>query len=138
MSSENPPKRGPRRRDTLGDVHGLAWLALACIIMGLALAASCAPPAYAGPNEDAAFIDTLIAYDVPMPGGASEAQRVAHVVCDDLAAGATILHEIAVVHLANLSYSSDAASYFVGAAVGAYCPQFGEHTPQPADGVEIA
>ncbi|HEY2067306.1 MAG TPA: DUF732 domain-containing protein [Gemmatimonadaceae bacterium] len=98
------------------------WTTAAGAIIGVALAASCAP-AKADTISDVAFLQTLDGQAIHYPS-ATFAITVGHEICNDLNAGIPEATEITRLWLITSLDSYD-AGYYVGAAVGAYCPGAG-------------
>jgi hypothetical protein len=92
------------------------------VVGGLAAAALMCAPIAAADNADDAFIGALTEQGVTWPG-ATPANQIAagKGVCQDWAAGATFESEVASL-APNLS--AEDAAFLIGAATGAYCPQF--------------
>jgi hypothetical protein len=92
------------------------------VVGGLAAAALICAPIAAADNADDAFIGALTEQGVTWPG-ATPANQIAagKGVCQDWAAGATFESEVASL-APNLS--AEDAAFLIGAATGAYCPEF--------------
>ena len=88
---------------------------------GLAAAALiCAPLASASPED--AFVGALTEQGVTWPGATPENMVAAGKgVCQDWAAGATFEQEVS--SLTN-NLSADDAAFLIGAATGAFCPEY--------------
>lgn len=89
--------------------------------------------AHADVNDDA-FLDTLLDYNVPMPGGRSEAIRVGHLECTKLRSGYTPGAVVNDVYYHNASYTMSNAAHFIGAAMASYCPDQGYKIGMPNGG----
>lgn len=96
-------------------------LAFAAALLGAA-ALTLPAPAIADTGDDA-FLAILTKYDVPQPGGASAAVTVAHRVCAALRRGDTPDTVMSYVFRDNGAYTMTDSAHFVGAAIGAYCPE---------------
>jgi hypothetical protein len=92
------------------------------VVGGLAAAALICAPIAAADNADDAFIGALTEQGVTWPG-ATPANQIAagKGVCQDWAAGATFESEVASL-APNLT--AEDAAFLIGAATGAYCPEF--------------
>jgi hypothetical protein len=92
------------------------------VVGGLAAAALICAPIAAADNADDAFIGALTEQGATWPG-ATPANQIAagKGVCQDWAAGATFESEVASL-APNLS--AEDAAFLIGAATGAYCPEF--------------
>ena len=78
-----------------------------------------AAPAYANPADDA-FIDTVTSHGITFPS-TEYAIDTAHQVCDRIDSGqspASVATEIS----GNSGLGVDDTGFFVGAAIGVYCP----------------
>jgi len=78
-----------------------------------------AAPAYASPADDA-FIDAVTSNGITFPSN-EYAIDTAHQVCDRIDSGqspASVATEIS----GNSGLSTDDTGFFVGAAIGVYCP----------------
>ena len=92
------------------------------IATGLTAAALiCAPLASAAPEDD--FLSALESQGVTWPG-ATPANMVTagQGVCEDWSNGATFTQEVASLEEASLS--TEDAAFLIGAATGAFCPQY--------------
>lgn len=101
------------------------WTGVASIAAAATLITG-APSAKADVFDDA-FLDTLDTFSVPY-GNAAGAIDLAHTVCEVLdETGAHPAYVgIVLAREAEGYWTLDEAGYFVGAAIGAYCP---EHMP---------
>ena len=73
-------------------------------------------------TNDVAFLATLADHGIDAGTGAQGLIKAGHAVCRELADGDTPTMVTALVAEANPSLSLTNAAYFVGVAVGAYCP----------------
>jgi hypothetical protein len=88
-------------------------------------------------TDDFAFLAILAKYDVPEPGGDTAAITVAHRVCVNLHGGETPLTEALDMYRANATYTLTDAAHFVGAAIGAYCPDQLSRIDNPNAGTRV-
>lgn len=113
-------------------------IAALTIATGLSLAAGAGLAGQAAianaTTADDVFLSALAAYNVPEPGGASEAIRVAHLSCSTMRAGDTPMNIVDYVFRTNATYTIADAGHFVGASIGAYCPEQGSRIPSTTTG----
>ncbi len=100
-----------------------------CALALCALALLSAPLASADPTDDA-FIDALIRNGIPVTDRDSTT-AIAQAICDgfDLHQPPSLL---ALKLMKQTGLSLKQSSYFVGAAISAYCPEHGSHTDNSA------
>jgi Protein of unknown function (DUF732) len=96
-----------------------------CAVLLSAAALLSAAPASADPTDDA-FIAALEKYGITITDRNS-ALVAAHTVCDELANNPNT-STLAMSLTKNTSLSLQQSSYFVGASMSAYCPQYIGHT----------
>jgi hypothetical protein len=81
-----------------------------------------APMAAATPEDN--FLSVLAAEGISMPSGdPANTIEVGKAVCQDWAAGATLLQETSSISDA-AGITPDQAGFFIGAATGAFCPEY--------------
>lgn len=92
-------------------------------VAGAAVAAAVihAPAANAGP-ADRAFIDALDEQGIPYSSRGA-AITAGHHTCDLFRTGHSFLGVVGDLHEQS-GFSVDDSAYFIGASVGAYCPQY--------------
>src|SRR5262249_5645926 len=90
---------------------------------GLFVAAmACAPLAIASPEDD--FLPALASEGISLPGDPDTSLSAGRAVCTDWTNGATLQQESADLAQAAPHLSQNQAAYFIGAATGAFCPEF--------------
>ena len=96
-----------------------------CAVLLFAAALFSAAPASADPN-DGAFVDALAKGGIVFPDH-NAAISMAHTVCAglDQSNKSSIL---AMKLMKDTDLSMKQSSYFIGAAISAYCPQYAGHT----------
>jgi len=96
-----------------------------CAVLLFAAALFSAAPASADPN-DGAFVDALAKGGIVVPDH-NAAISIAHTVCAalDQSNKSSIL---AMKVMKDTDLSMKQSSYFIGAAISAYCPQYAGHT----------
>lgn len=112
--------RALRRRLLLGGLGGC--IAAASITTGVAKADLA---------EDVAFITTLDVFGIDYDNSEADAIALGHSICDALAAGHTPA-TIARVGQRDGGYSKIDSEHVVGAAIGAYCDEFGPLIGMPS------
>ena len=95
------------------------WWAPIILFVGLVAGGWLAPDANATPIDDVAFLQTLDERGIGYPS-ASKVILAGHAVCEYIEQGHSITSTIDMVD-ENSVLGSESA-YFVGVAVGAYCP----------------
>jgi hypothetical protein len=96
-----------------------------CVVLLSAAALLSAAPASADPTDDA-FVAALAKDGITM-SGANTAIAMAHTVCDELDHNPNT-SVLAVSLMKHTDLSLKQSSYFVGASMSAYCPQYIGHT----------
>lgn len=91
-------------------------------IIGAAIVGS--TPAHADTNDDA-FLVTLVDYGVPEPAGPLAAITDAHSSCAAIRSGYSPIAVVTTLYRQIGPYTLADAEHFVGAAIGAYCPDQG-------------
>lgn len=103
------------------------WAALAAAAVSLCGAV----PAHASINDDA-FIATLEKLDIPY-GSAQAAIEAGHATCSLLDSGLDVVQVSAMLQT-RADMSPHQADEFVGASVGAYCPQYADQITGQSSG----
>ena len=103
---------------------GVTW-SIVCGIVLSGAALFSAAPASADPN-DGAFVDALAKNGIVLPDD-NAAISIAHTVCGELdQSNKSSILAMKVMKETDLSMKQ--SSYFIGAAISAYCPQYIRHT----------
>jgi hypothetical protein len=96
-----------------------------CAVLLFAAALFSAAPASADPN-DGAFVDALAKGGIDLPDD-NAAITMAHTVCTGLDQHAKP-SLLAMKLMKDTDLSMKQSSYFIGAAISAFCPQYAGHT----------
>ena len=85
-----------------------------------------APTAHA--DADSAYLDALSKHGITWSSDATVI-KIGHAVCTDWAAGNSFQQTVSDVRNAEPHLSDENVGYLIGAATGAYCPQFESRLP---------